>query len=208
MINKTPSNSDQFPVPVVGQLIPRGWFPRLVAFMNSLVLHGDNQYLAVRHDMNGTTISPTKKLIDALNHSGTPPSAGGGGGGGGSTSFPGIYQVSHTTNLLTRDIWYQANSDGLLYIWMYLTTVEQDYFYYYAYISTLDQGSYKTEGIELAYAIQSIRANGGGISQIIPIHSGQKFMIRAENSSGISQPTWGNISGIFYGQFTTTTGPF
>ena len=78
MINKTPSNHDHFPVPVAGQEIPRGWFSRLVTFINSLVLHGDNQYLAVKHDMNGTTISPTTKLIEALNRAGTPPSAGGG----------------------------------------------------------------------------------------------------------------------------------
>ena len=79
MINKTPSNPDHFPVPVAGQEIPRGWFARLVSFMNSLVLHGDNQYLAVKHDTNGTTIYPTNALITALNRSGSPPSAGGGG---------------------------------------------------------------------------------------------------------------------------------
>lgn len=108
MINKTPSNSDQFPVPVVGQLIPRGWFPRLVAFMNSLVLHGDNQYLAVRHDMNGTTISPTKKLIDALNQRGAPPSAGGGGGGGaGGLCIPDyLHPTAITPNQLYQPIGY------------------------------------------------------------------------------------------------------
>ena len=79
MINKTPSNLDHFPVPVAGQEIPRGWFARLVSFMNSLVLHGDNQYLAVKHGANGTTIAPTTKLIDALNRGGAAPSAGGGG---------------------------------------------------------------------------------------------------------------------------------
>jgi len=197
-----------FQVPVSNKPIPRGWFAALVRFMNSLILRGDGQYFSVTHTTEGTTINPTPALLQALERAGgAAPSEGGGGGGGGSTDFPGIFKVSHSTNFLIRDTWYQANSDGLLYVWMFLTTVEQNYFYYWAYIATLEQTGYQSEGVELASAIQSIRANGGGVSQLIPIHSGQKFMIRAEDSNGTSQPTYGNISGIFYGQFTTTTAP-
>ena len=66
MITKEPENIDKFPVPVSGQPIPRGWFARLVSFINSLVLRGDNQYFAVSHSNAGTTIKPTKKLVDLL----------------------------------------------------------------------------------------------------------------------------------------------
>lgn len=105
MINKTPSNLDHFPVPVAGQEIPRGWFARLVSFMNSLVLHGDNQYLAVKHGANGTTIAPTTKLIDALNRSGTPPSAGGGGGGGGGAGGLCIPDYLHPTAITPNQLY-------------------------------------------------------------------------------------------------------
>ena len=78
MINKTPPDLDKFPVPVSGQEIPRGWFARLVSFVNSLVLHGDNQYLAVKHTLAGQTIAPTSALLQALGQRGAPPAAGGG----------------------------------------------------------------------------------------------------------------------------------
>ena len=66
-----------FPVPVSGQKIPRGWFGRLVRFINSLVLRGDGSYLAVEHTPDGTLIKPTTYLIDQLNKAGNPPAAGG-----------------------------------------------------------------------------------------------------------------------------------
>ena len=79
MINKTPTNLDKFPVPVSGQKIPGGWFARLVSFINSLVLHGDGQYLTVKHTQAGQTIAPTPALLQALGQRGAPPAAGGGG---------------------------------------------------------------------------------------------------------------------------------
>ena len=76
MINGTPDNFEKFPVPVTGTPIPRGWLGRLVAFVNSLVLHGDKQYFAVEHGPNGTTITPTTALTNALSaNAGTPPAA-------------------------------------------------------------------------------------------------------------------------------------
>lgn len=82
MINNSPDNYEKFPVPVTGTPIPRGWFGRLVAFVNSLVLHGDKQYFAVEHGPNGTTIAPTTALINALSAgSGAPPASGSGASG-------------------------------------------------------------------------------------------------------------------------------
>ena len=78
MINKSPTNLDKFPVPVTGQEIPKGWFARLVSFINSLVLHGDGQYLAVSHNMSGTTIKPTPALLQLASARGAAPSSGGG----------------------------------------------------------------------------------------------------------------------------------
>lgn len=78
MINQTPNNLDKFPEPVAGSVIPRGWFGRLVRFINSLILHGDGQFLTVKHTMDGQTIAPTPALLQALGQSGAPPSAGGG----------------------------------------------------------------------------------------------------------------------------------
>lgn len=77
MINQTPSDLDKFPVPVAGQKIPRGWFGRLVRFINSLILHGDGQYLTVKHTQAGQTITPTPALLQALGQRGAPPAAGG-----------------------------------------------------------------------------------------------------------------------------------
>ena len=69
---------DTFPVPVTGQEIPRGWFARLVAFMNSLILRGDGEYLLVNRTNAGTTIRPSTKLIDLLStRSGAPAASGG-----------------------------------------------------------------------------------------------------------------------------------
>lgn len=66
-----------FPVPVSGQQIPRGWFARLVRFMNSLFLRGDGSYLAVSHTPEGTFIRPTPYLIDQLNKAASAPASGG-----------------------------------------------------------------------------------------------------------------------------------
>jgi hypothetical protein len=76
MISKEPESLEKFPVPVSGQPIPRGWFARLVTFINSLVLRGDNQYFAVSHSNAGTTIKPTKKLVDLLDARGGAPASG------------------------------------------------------------------------------------------------------------------------------------
>ena len=80
MINPTPSDLGKFPVPPSGQPIPRGWFGRLVRFINSLILHGDGQYLTVKHTLDGQTITPTPALLQALGNGGAPPAAGGGSG--------------------------------------------------------------------------------------------------------------------------------
>lgn len=77
MINKSPTNLNKFPVPVTGQEIPKGWFARLVSYINSLVLHGDGQYLAVTHNMSGTTIKPTPALLQLASARGAAPSSGG-----------------------------------------------------------------------------------------------------------------------------------
>ena len=62
-----------FPIPVSGQPIPRGWFARLVRFMNSLILRGDETYLSVKHTAEGTLIRPTNYLIEQLTKSGGTP---------------------------------------------------------------------------------------------------------------------------------------
>ena len=90
MINKSPTNLDKFPVPVTGQEIPKGWFARLVSYINSLVLHGDGQYLAVSHNMSGTTIKPTPALLQLASGRGAAPSSG-----GGSTAF--VPDYAHPT---------------------------------------------------------------------------------------------------------------
>ena len=67
-----------FPVPVSGQQIPRGWFARLVRFMNSMVLHGDGSYTEVKHTDDGTFVTLTNAARDALNRaSGRPGGSGG-----------------------------------------------------------------------------------------------------------------------------------
>lgn len=76
MINQTPSDLGKFPVPPSGHPIPRGWFGRLVRFINSLILHGDGQYLTVKHTQAGQTIAPTPALLQALGQRGAPPAAG------------------------------------------------------------------------------------------------------------------------------------
>lgn len=76
MINGTPENFEKFPVPVTGTPIPRGWFGRLVAFVNSLVLRTDGRFFAVKHGPNGTTIVPTTALFEAIAQcAGAPPAA-------------------------------------------------------------------------------------------------------------------------------------
>lgn len=108
MINKSPTNLDKFPVPVTGQEIPKGWFARLVSFINSLVLHGDGQYLAVSHNMSGTTIKPTPALLQLASGRGSAPSSG--GGGGGTIGFPNYAQgtavvVNTSYHVTGGDIW-------------------------------------------------------------------------------------------------------
>ncbi len=68
------ADKEKFPVPVSGQPIPRGWFARLVRFINSLVPHGDNQYVMVNRTDAGTTITLTPSLINDLTKAAAPPS--------------------------------------------------------------------------------------------------------------------------------------
>ena len=99
MISKEPQSLEKFPVPVSGQEIPRGWFARLVAFMNSLVLRGDNQFFCVNRSNAGTTISPTKKLIDLLSaRGGSAPASGGTATGIEATVSGGTASVSVSGN--------------------------------------------------------------------------------------------------------------
>lgn len=70
------TDSDRFPIPATGSIIPKGWFARLVAFINSLVLHGDGRYTLVNRSAAGTSVTLTPSLINALNRS-AAPSAGG-----------------------------------------------------------------------------------------------------------------------------------
>lgn len=67
-----------FPAPVSGQPIPRGWFARLVRFMNTLILHGDGSYTQVRHTNDGTFVTLTTAAIDALNRASGRPGGGSG----------------------------------------------------------------------------------------------------------------------------------
>lgn len=93
---------ERFPEPVSGQVIPRGWFGRLVRFINSLILHGDGQYLTVKHTLDGQTITPTPALLQALGNGGAPPAASGGATGitaeiSGSTATLSLAGVSGST---------------------------------------------------------------------------------------------------------------
>ena len=83
-----------FPVPVSGQPIPRGWFARLVRFVNSLILRGDGSYLAVKHTPDGTLISPTPYLIDQLAQAGRAGGSGGGASGIAATVSGGTASVT------------------------------------------------------------------------------------------------------------------
>lgn len=65
-----------FPAPVSGQPIPRGWFARLVRFMNTLILHGDGSYTQVKHTDDGTFVTLTPAAIDALNRASGRPGGG------------------------------------------------------------------------------------------------------------------------------------
>lgn len=77
-----------FPAPVSGQPIPRGWFARLVRFMNTLILHGDGSYTQVKHTNDGTFVTLTPAAIDALNRaSGRPGGSGGISQGVGAPDF-------------------------------------------------------------------------------------------------------------------------
>lgn len=68
-----------FPAPVSGQPIPRGWFARLVRFMNSLILHGDGSYTQVKHTDDGTFVTLTPSAVDALKRASGRPGGGSGG---------------------------------------------------------------------------------------------------------------------------------
>lgn len=94
-----------FPAPVSGQPIPRGWFARLVRFMNSLILHGDGSYTEVKHTDAGTFVTLTAAARDALDRAtGRPGGSGGGGGFPDLTSTPTPVDVNQTYNL-TADMW-------------------------------------------------------------------------------------------------------
>ena len=73
------ADNEKFPVPVSGQPIPRGWFARLVRFINSLILHGDNQYVMVNRTDAGTTITLTPSLINDLTKAAAPAAGGASG---------------------------------------------------------------------------------------------------------------------------------
>ena len=107
MINPTPSDLGKFPVPPSGQPIPRGWFGRLVRFINSLILHGDGQYLTVKHTLDGQTITPTPALLQALGNGGAPPAAGGGVSSG---LFP-VYSKTENHMAITPGVFYSADQD-------------------------------------------------------------------------------------------------
>lgn len=68
----------RFPVPVTGQPIPKGWFARLVNFMNSLILSGDGSYVEVNYGDKGATITLTAAARNKIDRaSGSPPGGGG-----------------------------------------------------------------------------------------------------------------------------------
>jgi len=75
--------NEKFPVPVSGQPIPKGWFARLVRFINSLVLSGDEQYVMVKRTDGGTTITLTPSFVNDLKNAAAPAA-----GGGGAVGFP------------------------------------------------------------------------------------------------------------------------
>lgn len=76
-----PISPDKFPIPTTGQPIPKGWFGRLVRFMNSLILSGDESNLLVKRTDAGTTIALAPALLQKLNRAGTPGASGGGATG-------------------------------------------------------------------------------------------------------------------------------
>ena len=106
MINQTPSDLGKFPVPPSGYPIPRGWFGRLVRFINPLILHGDGQYLTVKHTLDGQTITPTPALLQALCSGGAPPAAG-----GGTTGFP---DLTGTTTSISLSNSYDVTENSWL----------------------------------------------------------------------------------------------
>lgn len=123
MIDKTPSNLDAFPEPVAGQPIPRGWFGRLVRFVNSLILRGDKRYFAVSHTLGGTLIAPSKALIDALERSGSAPVSGGGAAqdisasvSGGTASVTLSGSTSAVKFVGTGDVTLTGNTNGQIEI--------------------------------------------------------------------------------------------
>lgn len=82
----------RFPVPVTGQPIPKGWFARLVNFMNGLILSGDGSYVEVNYGDKGATITLTAAAKNKLDRaSGSPP-------GGGSVTVNGMVYPDWSTN--------------------------------------------------------------------------------------------------------------
>lgn len=119
MINQTPSDLGKFPVPPSGHPIPRGWFGRLVRFINSLILHGDGQYLTVKHTLDGQTITPTPALLQALGNGGAPPAGGSGANQdlsvsvSGNTATVGLSGSTNTVQFVgTGDVNISGNPSG------------------------------------------------------------------------------------------------
>lgn len=93
-----------FPSPVSGQQIPRGWFARLVRFMNSLILHGDGSYTEVKHADAGTFVTLTAAARDALDRATGRPGGSGAIGFPDYTANPTTININQTYNL-TADAW-------------------------------------------------------------------------------------------------------
>ena len=127
-----------FPAPVSGQQIPRGWFARLVRFVNSLILHGDESYTEVKHTYAGTFVTLTAAARDALDRATGRP--------GGSTSYipgtgiditgntisctiapgsplPGPYKSTISFSNVEHSSTYVTNGTAWIYIWASLTAL-------------------------------------------------------------------------------------
>lgn len=125
-----------FPVPVSGQPIPRGWFARLVRFMNTLVLHGDGSYTQVKHTNNGTFVTLTTAAVDALNRAAGTPGGGGSGASGLEATVSGgtaSVQVAGVSPLIVKpanaNIQISGGTNGELEIGASAVTGMPNYFY-------------------------------------------------------------------------------
>lgn len=211
MINHSPNNLDKFPVPATGQKIPAGWFSRLVNFINSLVLHGDNQYLAVTHDKNGTTIRPTTALIDVLNRAGTPPAAGGGGSSygieatiDGSTASIALVEggtASSISLIPTAPVTLTARSNGELIIGSTASGGGIGYPNYSSLITTLD---YTNAGSWISYN-QDVWLVG--IVQLFVSNSTSTAQITLEYQPGGFQYILGQLTGPISGDGLSVSYP-